>query len=641
MADGQSGLDGAYLRKALEHAHHPTLAIVYVHLTGDTRFLTDERFKPVYEPILGDPNGNLAEEAKAELREAVAQAMEACAETGKLPEHPDRATLKTMMDYVATDTIPDEYTNFLTQELPLDGVDKRMPGFGITLDKTWRDDHKMIIIGAGMSGILAGIVFKSQGVPFEIIEKNPDLGGTWYDNTYPGCRVDSPNHIYSYSFEADHDWPHHFSTQEHLLSYFNQVADKYGIREFIRFNTEVTRATWSDASNTWTVTIKDKDGQIDELVSRGVVSAVGQLNQPKYPDIKGADSFAGPIFHSARWDHSVDLKGKRVGVIGTGASAFQFVPEIAPDVGSMTVFQRTAGWMAPTPEYHDPLTPEKLHLLKNLPFYQMWYRFFLFIAMGDAPLMYLAKDPEWNDYDYAPNEMGADLRRQIEAYIAEQAGGDETLRKALTPNFQISGKRSLRDNGIWAGTLKRENVSLNTTDIAEITEKGVITSDGVEHEFDVLIYGTGFKAQDFLFPMTIKGRHGQDLHEQWDGDARAYKGVTVPNFPNLYLMYGPNTNIVVNASIIFFSESEAHYMVELMKHMEKNGVHAADVTKEAHDAYNQFIDAVNAEMPWGYSEANTWYRNAKGRVAQNWPLRLIDFWNQSREVKPEAYELLK
>ncbi len=641
MADGLSALDMNYLRKALEHAHHPTLSIVYVHLTGDTRFLTDERFKPVYEPIDGDPNGQISEEAKAELREAVATAMEKYAGGAELPPPPDRSTLKMMMDYVATEPIPDEYTDFLTLELPMDGVDKRMPGHGVHIDQTWAQDHKMIIIGAGMSGILAGIVFKQQGIPFEIIEKNPDLGGTWYDNTYPGCRVDSPNHIYSYSFEADHDWPSHFSTQEHLLAYFQKVADKYGIREYVRFNTEVTSVTWSDEDLTWTVSTKDKDGKEEQLVSRGVVSAVGQLNQPKYPEIKGIDTFKGPAFHSARWDHSVDLKGKRVGVIGTGASAFQFVPEIADTVGSMTVFQRTAGWVAPTPEYHDALTSEKLHVLKTVPFYQMWYRFFLFMSMGDGPLLYLAKDPEWNDYDYAPNELAADLRRQIEEYIAEQAGGDEQLRAAMTPDFQISGKRSLRDNGIWASTLKQDNVSLNTTDIQEINETGIITKDGTHHEFDVLIYGTGFKAQDFLTPMKVTGRNGRDLHEEWDGDARAYKGVTVKGYPNLYLMYGPNTNIVVNASIIFFSESEAHYMVELMKHMETNGVHAADVTPEAFDAYNQFIDAANAEMPWGYAQTNTWYRNEKGRVAQNWPLRLIDFWNQSREVKPDAYELLK
>ena len=641
MPDGSAPLDGAYLREALTHAHHPTLAIIYVHLTGDTRFIDDPAYQPEYELINGDPDGGIAEDAKKVLRDAVADAMEKYAETGKLPSPPDRATLQKMMDYVATDHIPDEYFDFLSLELPLDGEDKRMPGHGIDIPSDWAADHKMIIIGAGMSGLLAGIVFQSKGIPFEIIEKNPELGGTWYENTYPGCRVDSPNHIYSYSFEADHEWPNHFSTQGHLLKYFQKIADKYGLRKHIRFNTEVTGAEYHDDNQTWTVTIKSKDGKTESLTSRGVVSAVGQLNQPAYPEIKGRDTFSGPAFHSARWDHSVDLKGKKVGVIGTGASGIQLVPEIAKEVGELRVFQRTPGWLAPTENYHDALTSEKLHLLRQIPFYQMWYRFFLFLSMGDAPLLYLQIDPAWKDFDYAPNAEAADFRKQIEDYITEQAKGDKALAQAVTPDFQISGKRSLRDNGIWLETLRKDHVTLDTGNIREITPKGIITEDGEEHEFDVLIYGTGFKAQDFLFPMTVKGRGGQDLHEMWDGDGRAYKGVTVPGFPNLYLMYGPNTNIVVNASIIFFSESEAHYMTVLMKMMADAGVHAADIRKEVHDAYNEMIDAANAQMPWAYAKANTWYRNSKGRVAQNWPLRLIDFWNQSRDEEPDSYEMLK
>jgi 4-hydroxyacetophenone monooxygenase len=640
MADGATPADKGYLRKALQHAHHPTLSLVYLHLTGDDRFLKAP-YQPAYEPLGGDPDGGLSEAAKEELREAVIKAAEAYSISGTLAEAPDKTTLQAMMNYTATDTIPEEYFSFLSQELPVKGEDRRMPGYGIDLSRDWSAEHKMIIVGAGMSGLLAGIVFKSRGIPFEIIEKNPDLGGTWFENTYPGCRVDSPNHIYSYSFEADHDWPHHFSTQQHIYDYFNKMADKYGLRSFIRFNTEVKGMVYDESSQTWSVTIQSESGAEEVLISRGVVSAVGQLNQPSYPDIKGIDRFKGPAFHSARWDHSVDLTKKRVGVIGTGASAFQFVPEIAGKVGEMTVFQRTAGWFAPTPEYHEALTPEKLYLLQKLPFYQIWYRFFLFIAMGDAPLAFLQKDPDWKDYDYAPNEAGAGLRKQIEDYIREQAGEDTALANALTPDFQISGKRSLRDNGIWINALKQDNVTLDTKGIREITETGVISEDGVHHEFDVLIYGTGFKAQDFLYPMSVKGMGGKDLHEMWDGDGRAYKGVTVPDFPNLYLMYGPNTNIVVNASIIFFSESEAHYMVELMKFMEKSGTHALNVRKDAYDAYNQMIDAANAEMPWGYAKANSWYRNAKGRVAQNWPLRLIDFWNQSREVRPNAYDILK
>lgn len=640
MADGLGPIDIPYLQQALLHAHHPTLAIVYVHLTGDTRFIDDERFQPEYVPVLGDPNGSISEEAKAELREAFIQALVKYRKTGELPPAPDAALLKRMMDYCATDTIPDEYLDFVSLELPLDGEDKRMPGHGMQLDPDKSAQTKMVIIGAGMSGLLAGIVFKQHGIPFEIIEKNPELGGTWYENTYPGCRVDGPNHLYSYSFEADHAWPYHFSTQDLLLDYFKQVADKYDLRPHIRFNTEVKRAVFDEATKTWTVTVQPANGAEEQLASNGVVSAVGQLNRPNMPDIPGVGTFKGPSFHSAQWDHSVDLTGKCVGVIGTGASAFQFVPAIADQVGEMRVFQRTPGWLVPTPEYHEPVTSETQHLLDEVPFYQIWFRFFLFLTMADGPLEYLVKDPNFDRHDYAPNEAAAELREQIEAYIADQVPDDPALRDAVIPKFHISGKRSLRDNGVWIDALKRENVTLDTAGIAEITETGVRMTDGSQHEFDVLIYGTGFKASDFLFPMEVVGREGKNLHETWNGDARAYLGITVPDFPNFYIMYGPNTNIVVNASIIFFSECEANYILGLIKMMQDQGIQAADIKKGVFEQFNAEVDAANSQMPWGYSGANTWYRNKHGRIAQNWPFRLIDYWNNTRTPNPEDYEVV-
>lgn len=637
MADTHHSNDEARLRAALEDAHHPTLALVLVHLTGDTRFLAP-RYQPAYEPVLGDPNGGLSQEAKAEIRDAVYNAMLAYWKTGKLAPTPDKATLKKMMDYCATQPIPDEYIPFVTQELALDGRENLKPGKGIKLDPEAAAAFKVLIIGAGMSGIVCAIALQEAGVPFEIIEKNPEVGGTWYDNTYPGCRVDNPNHLYSYSFEADHEWPQHFSTQDVLLDYFKGVAKKYGLYDRIRFNTEVLGAEWHEGSATWTVHTRTKDGREETLSSNAVVSAVGQLNQPKLPDIEGRDSFKGPAFHSARWDHSVDLAGKKVGVIGTGCSAVQFIPEIAPKCTHLTVFQRTAGWLAPTPEYHEPISEGKHFLLAEIPFYQVWFRFFLFLTMADGPLAFLAKDPEYNRQDYAPNAEAAKLREAIEAYLRDQAGGDETLARAITPDFHISGKRSIRDNGIWTQTLKRENVTLETAPIDQITPAGIRMEDGRALDFDVLIYGTGFRASDFLVPMKIRGEGGRELHEEWGGDARAYLGLTLPGYPNFFIMYGPNTNIVVNGSIIFFSECEANYIVGAVKMLQDQKAKAMDVRKDVFDRFNAEVDAANAQMPWGYATANTWYRNAHGRVAQNWPFRLIDYWNRTRRPNPADYE---
>lgn len=637
MADTASSHDGMALREALESAHHPTLAVVLVHLTGDTKWL-GERYQPVYEPILGDPDGGLSEETKAELRETVAEAMDRIRETGEMPPAPDRETLKRMMDFCATEPIPEEYLDFLFQELALEGQHVRMPGHGIAFAPDEAADLKVIIIGAGMSGLLAGIVLQRAGIAFEIIEKNDEVGGTWYDNTYPGCRVDTPNHLYSYSFEADHDWPAHFSTQDVLLDYFKQIADKYDLRRHIRFNTEVVSAVYDEDTARWTVTTRAEDGRETELTGNAVIAAVGQLNQPKLPDIEGVGNFQGPAFHSARWDHSVDLKGKRVGVIGTGASAFQFIPAIAPEVGHMTVFQRTPGWLVPTPDYHDAVPEGKHYLLKHLPFYQTWFRFFQFLTMADGPLQFLVKDPDYPGHDYAPNEPAAEIREQIEDYIRAQAEGDAALAEAVVPTFHLSGKRSLRDNGVWVSALKRDNVTLDTTPIARITETGVVTEDGVQHDFDVLIYGTGFKASEFLTPMEIRGEGGKELHEVWNEDARAYLGITMPGFPNFFMMYGPNTNIVVNASIIFFSECEMHYILGCLKLLQEKDADALTPKRSVFDQYNAEVDAANAEMPWGYADAPTWYRNKYGRVAQNWPFRMIDYWNKSRTPNPEDFD---
>lgn len=635
MADTQHTFDKAYLARALEDAHHPTLAVVLVHLTGETKYLA-ERYQPEYEVILGDPDGGLSDEAKAELRAAVVDAMEAYQKSGELPPPPDAKTLRQMMDYCATQPIPDEYVEFVSLELPLDGEDKRMPGYGIELDREAAAGFKMLIIGAGMSGLLMGLVCKQNGVDFEIIEKSGDVGGTWLDNTYPGCRVDGPNHLYSYSFEADHEWPLHFSTQDLLLEYFQGIADKYELRPHIRFNTEVERAVFDESAKTWTVHLKGGE----TATGNGLVSAVGQLNQPNYPDIPGRERFAGPSFHSARWDHSIDLKGKRVGVIGTGASAFQFIPEIAKEASDVFVFQRTPSWLVPTPDYHDEVTDGKNYLLSELPFYQVWFRFFLFLSMADGPLEFLVKDPAFDRHDYAPNEMGAELRKGIEDYIAEQVPDDPELRAKVTPDFHVSGRRSLRDNGVWIDTLKQDHVVLETSDISEITETGIKTANGTHHEFDVLIFGTGFKAADFLTPMEIVGLGGKSLRDEWDGDARAYLGITAPDFPNFFMMYGPNTNIVVNASIIFFSEAEANYILGCIKMLQDAGAEAFNVRQDVFEAFNQRVDAANAEMPWGYATGNTWYRNKHGRVAQNWPFRLIDYWNQTRRPDPGDFEFL-
>jgi 4-hydroxyacetophenone monooxygenase len=406
-------------------------------------------------------------------------------------------------------------------------------------------------------------------------------------------------------------------------------------------STEVLSAAWSDEKRRWLVHVRNADGGEETLDADAVVSAVGQLNQPKWPDIPGRHTYTGPSFHSARWNHEVDLAGKRVAVIGTGASAMQFIPEIAPVVGELLVLQRTPAWLAPTPDYHDEVPAGLKWLYGHVPSYSELNRFCIFWRMGDGVLEAVRVDPAWRSQGDSVSEVSEMGRLLLVDYLNAEFGDRPDLLEHIVPKYPPGAKRGVRDNGIWARTLKRDNVRLVTTGIHEITANGIVTADGDEHEVDVIIYGTGFQASRFLTPMKVTGRGGVDLHEQWDGDARAYLGVTVPGFPNLFCLYGPNTNIVINGSIIYFSECGVRYLVDCVRHVLASGAKALEVKRDVHDAFNERVDAENRQMAWGWSDVNSWYKNDHGRVAQNWPFTLLEYWQRTLQVDPDDYELIR
>ncbi|HWA92736.1 MAG TPA: NAD(P)/FAD-dependent oxidoreductase [Rhizomicrobium sp.] len=622
---------------ALKDAHIPSLMMALVHLTGDASFLTPD-MKPVYD-FFGDGQGGLSDEKQQWVRDAARKALTAHLEGKPLPPPPDQATIGRMMDFIAGADIPERYVPFLKEELGIAVEDTREPKWDTPKLKEAAAKMKVVIVGAGLSGILSAIRLQQAGVPFVIVEKNADVGGTWFENAYPGCRVDNPNHMYSFSFEPNHAWPYHFSTQDVLCDYFRRMADKYGLRAHIRFETTVSEARFDEKTSLWNVRVKDKSGREETLTANAVISAVGQLNQPKMPDIKGLSSFKGPAFHTARWRHDVDLAGKRVAVIGTGATAFQVIPEIAPKVAKLAVFQRSAPWLGPTPNYHDKVADGKKWLLEHVPYYGKWYRFWLFWTLTDGILDAVAVDPSWNDTSRAVSPMNEMLRKMLIAKIQEQLPTRPDLVEKVVPDYPFGSKRSVRDNGVYLAALARDNVELVTTGIDEIVPEGIKTKDGKTREFDVIVYGTGFHASDFLRTYKIVGRGGEELHERWKGDARAYLGMTVPGFPNFFTIYGPNTNIVVNGSIIFFSEASVRYIVECLKLLAETGAHTMDVKGDVHDDFNARVDAENLKMAWGVPNAKSWYKNAKGRVSQNWPFKLVDYWNATIKPDPNDFTL--
>ncbi len=622
---------------ALDHAVlHPLLAALAGAL--DDPSLVPDHLRPDFSNLL-DPDAGLSPEQQDEAKGIALGALRRLRERGLAqpdPLPPD--DLRPLLGFLSGGAEIDDYLELLREELAL-GEDPRAPDWekdDIAPDR----DFRVAVVGAGMSGLVAAHRLNQAGLDVVVLEKNSDVGGTWWENSYPGCRVDVSNHFYSFSFAQRHDWPENFSPRSVLLDYFRRVADSHGLRELVRFETEVTAIELDEETMTWTLELLGPGGTEDTLEADAVVTATGQLNRPNLPDIPGRERFSGPSFHSARWDHSVDLAGKKVAVIGTGASAAQFVPHVATDAAELSVFQRTPAWFLPTPDYQEPVHPGAQWLFRNVPGYANWYRFWIFWRSVEGLIPAARVDPDWDNDGRSVSAINDFVRQMFTEHLNAEFADRPDLIEQVIPDYPPFAKRFIRDDGAWPRTLKRDDVRLVTDSIAEITPDGIRTADGELHEADVIIYGTGFRASEFLTPMKIVGRGGVELHERWGGDARAHLGITVPGYPNLFMLYGPNTNIVVNGSITYFSECEVRYIVRCLRELLERDARALDPKPEAHDEHNRRVDAENLCMAWGVSSVNTWYKNALGRSAQNWPFSLLDYWQATREPNLDDYELL-
>ena len=635
-------VDDAAIAAHVGDADLPALLPALAYGTGDLSLLRDELRPNALFMTLGQ--SPLTEEQSAEIRTLACGALARFRDGGSVPvDPPAGSNLLRILEHTVGESGMDEYLPLLVEELGGIGErDPRAPSWRLRELSPGRT-LRAAVIGAGMSGLLAAHRLLQAGIDTIVFEKGAGVGGTWRDNTYPGCRVDNPNHAYSYSFAQRHDWPSHYSTQPTLLGYFEQFADHFGLRPCLRLGHEVVRAEWREEESHWLVTTRSAGGATESSAFEVVVSAVGQLNRPSFPDIEGIEDFAGPSFHSARWEHEVDLEGRTVAVIGTGASALQFIPELADRARRVVVFQRTPPWLAPTPDYHDPVAPGLQWLYRHLPGYGALSRFAMFWRLGDHALETVRVDRSWLEAagDREPAAVSAlnDFARQMmTGYLTEQLDDRPDLLELALPDYPVGAKRVVRDNGIWAATLRREHVELVAEPIERVTASGIVTADGREHRADVLVYGTGFRASEFLAPMEVIGRAGADLHECWGGGARAYLGITVPGFPNFFCLYGPNTNIVINGSIIFFSECGVRYLLGLVRLL-ADGHRSLEVREEVHDRFNRQVDAQNGAMAWGVSRVNSWYKDRHGRMTQNWPFTLLEYWKATLEPDPAEYIL--
>lgn len=631
--------DDELIARALQDASIPTLMMSMIHMSGDASLL-EGAIRPA-GAYINEYQGYMSEEDKATVRAQALQVIKTFRDGGcQLPPPPDRDTIHRMMNFFVAQEVPEEYLPMMLEEMELDGRDQRSDNWGSEVPQQHREQHKVLVIGGGMSGVLAAVRLQEAGLPFVVIEKNSSVGGTWFENRYPGARVDVSNHLYCYSFEPAHHWTQYFAQQPELRKYFEDVVSNHHLQDRFRLNTEVTRAVYDEDTNLWTVDTLDTSGNSETHVVNSVISAVGQLNRPKLPDVPGVEEFQGQWCHSADWDTGMDYRGKRVIVVGAGASAFQIVPTIAADVAQLTVFQRVAPWMFENPIYHEKVPEGKKWCLEHLPFYTRWFRFLLFWCACDGAYDTVVVDPEWPHQERSVNEMNDFVYQMFSDYIRGQVSDNEELLLKVLPDYPPMGRRTLQDNGSWLGALQRDNVTLEAQGISEVTAEGVIANNGEVFPADIIIYATGFKTDQFLWPMEIRGRGGQLLSETWSEEPSAYLGITVNGFPNFYCMFGPGTNLAFGGSLVFNGECQMRYTMECIKLLLQSGDKALECTEEAHRNYQRRFREQHAKLIWEHPNVHSYYQNKQGHVTLLWPWKIIDMWRWTKRVDPGDYKLI-
>lgn len=476
---------------------------------------------------------------------------------------------------------------------------------------------RIAIIGTGFGGLGLAIRLKQAGFEqFTLYEKAADVGGVWRDNTYPGAACDVPSHLYSFSFEQELGWKNRYGTSQEIYQYLRHCADKYDIRPYVQFNTEIASAEFDALQGVWH--IQSTTGEHFE--AEFLVGAVGQLNRPAYPKLKGIENFKGKAFHSARWDHDYDLNGKRVAVIGTGASAIQFVPEIAKEVAHLDVYQRSAPYVIPKPDrVYQPLEKKAF---RKLPILQSLDRA---LQYGHHEIRLLAFTTSLNEMPLVEYLFQRHIRKVVK---------DSKLRHRLMPDYPIGCKRILISNQ-WYETLTQPHVDVIHTGIQEITENGILDTDGNLREVDTIIYGTGFAATEFMAPMQIAGLDGRTLKDTWKDGAEAYLGLTVSGFPNFFMLYGPNTNLGHN-SIVYMIESQVNYILDAIQTLIKNKLLFTNVRAEVQHEFNQNIQEKMKKTVWAQG-CTSWYQTADGKNTNNWPGFTLEYRQRTRRFDIENY----
>ncbi|MEB3030300.1 NAD(P)-binding domain-containing protein [[Mycobacterium] nativiensis] len=633
VPDDRTGLDPEELRANLRQADAGVLVAVLAQLTGDAAVVDQFADKISFEPDPPEQVGVTDPETRELLVAAVAAALGAPRPQGALPA--DDAGLFARIAPIALGTeVGDEYIGLLLEQ---GGLQPSQP----VLPRTAKlpSGFKVVIIGAGIAGMAVALECSAAGIDYEIIDRNDEVGGTWYTTVYPGIGVDTPSAYYSLSRDIKGDWSSYYPQGAEYQKYLQSVADKNNLRDHTRFGTEVEALWWDEDRSQWQIHAVDAGGTRDVSYANVVIPAAGYLNRPRRPDFPGQDTFAGVSIHSAEWDPDLDLSGKRVAVIGAGCTAVQIVDACVGDVEQLTVFQRQPHWVAPRKRPSDDVPDHRRWLNTHIPFYANWNRLKSFWGTADNNYPVIVRDPDWAADHLSISPANDVLLKICLAYIDRVFGADSELAKKVTPDFAPYGKRIIRDPGGYYAALTETHVDVEASEPASINARGIVTQEGQQIDLDVIVYATGYHL-DFLSTVDIRGRDGLELTEVWGDSPSAYRGGMVPGFPNLFISSAPNYSPGHGAGHNFGVEVMVHYVMECLQLMALREASTIEVKPEAFEGYIRQIDDAMAQTVWCHTPtAHTYYRSGGGRIVTAFPFRLIDVWQSHRAPIEEDLSL--
>ncbi|MCA1371612.1 NAD(P)/FAD-dependent oxidoreductase [Bradyrhizobium sp. BRP14] len=612
------------IAEALPSANIPTLLLLLYQFTGDEYWLNPPLI-PVKSGWGDNDSGGLADELQTEIRNAALAAIISWRRGAQVAKQDLSAEeLIRMLTVSEAEPIPPEYADMMLHKL------RRYSG-AIPDPVSLPEGFRVLIIGAGMSGVAAAVRLRQLGIPYIQIEKQDSTGGVWHSHHYPGCGVDTPGHLYSYTF-ASGDWSKFFPLQKEIDDYFNRVARDFGIDSSIRYGTECLVTRYDEETLTWHSRLRLPNGAEETVVTNVVLSAVGGFTTPKWPNVSGLRDFDGPVVHTSEWDPEVALDGKRVAVIGNGASAMQIVPAIADRVGALTIFQRSRQWAAPFPKFQKPVPEPVQYLFREVPHYEWLYRLRLSWIFDSEVHEALQKDPDWPHPDRSVNAVNDGDRETYTRYIEGQLAGRPDLLAKVIPSYPPFGKRMLLDNG-WYRTLLKPHVTLVDEAAARVEGRSIHAINGETHEADVIIVASGYDTTRYLLPVQVIGRDSRTVREVWnDDDCQAYLGTVVAGFPNFFMLYGPNTALGHRGSFIFTIESQIDYVLSVLRQMGEKKLVEVECRQDVYQRYNLEIQQMHQQMIWSHAGMSTFFRNDRGRIVTNSPWRLVDYWKLLKEA---------